>query len=379
MSRTVPRLLVLAAAIVFAVGFSAAEEPNLMPAPQGRLAPMPERGVVLLRNGQAVEGRITRAGDIYYVVLPEGEIRLKAADVELCCRNLEEGYLRKRTALADTADEHLRLAQWCQRHGLSQAAAMELDDARRLDPRHPMIGILQNRLQMAAEPPSKPAAPPTAPGVSFEKLDQMVRGLPPGAVEEFTQTIQPILMNHCATAGCHGPQCESKLHLQRIPNGRPATRRITQRNLYEVLQLIDREKPETSPLLAAAAKPHGSARAASFNERQGGQYERLAKWVGEVAGQAETGTAAALLPRPLPHPTPCNRPRPSCPWRTDRSPTCCQRRNRIRANRPRSVRPSNAARPSSPSPPPTPSTPNSSTAATSGRRQVVTRRNTDCH
>jgi hypothetical protein len=294
MSTILPRLAVCAAAVFFAAGRLSAQEPGLMPAPYERLAPMPEQGVVLLRNGQAIEGRITRAGDLYYVVLPEGEIRLKATEVELCCRNLEEGYLRKRAAIAaDTAEEHLRLAQWCQRHGLLRAAAAELADARRIDPQHPMIDILQHRLEMAKEPPPKPAAPATVTGPSFETLDQMVRGLPPGTVEEFTQTIQPILINHCATAGCHGPQCESKLHLLRIPDGRPATRRQTQRNLYEVLQLIDREKPETSPLLAAAAKPHGATRAAIFNDRQGGQYQRLVKWVSEVAGRAQTQTAAS--------------------------------------------------------------------------------------
>jgi hypothetical protein len=253
---------------------------------------MPEQGVVLLRNGQIIEGRITRAGDLYYVVLPEGEIRLKAAEVELCCRNLEEGYQRKRASItADTVEEHLRLAQWCQRHELLRAAAAELADARRIDPQHPMIDILQHRLQMAMEPPPKPAAPSAAPGVSFEMLDQMVRGLPPGTVEEFTQSVQPILMNHCATGGCHGSQAESKMQLLRIPTGRPATRRLTQRNLYEVLQLIDREKPEASQFLAAASKPHGSVRAAIFNDRQGAQYQHLVKWVGDVTGHPEMQTA----------------------------------------------------------------------------------------
>jgi hypothetical protein len=293
MSIIFPRLMV-GVAVLFGVGVLPAQEPKFMPAPYERLTPMPEQGVVLLRNGQAIEGRITRAGDLYYVVLPEGEIRLKAAEVELCCRNLEEGYLRKRAAItADTVEEHLRLAQWCQRQGLLKSAAAELADARRIDPRHPMIGILEHRLQMALEPPPKPAAPSTAPGVSFETLDQMVRGLPSGTVEEFTQAIQPILMNHCATGGCHGPQGESKMHLLRIPNGRPATHRLTQRNLYEVVQLIDREKPDASPLLAAASKPHGSARAAIFNDRQSGQYQRLVKWVNEVAGHTAAQAASS--------------------------------------------------------------------------------------
>ena len=36
----------------------------------------------------------------------------------------------------------------------------------------------------------------------------MLRGMPHGAVETFTQSVQPVLLNHCATSGCHGPQSE---------------------------------------------------------------------------------------------------------------------------------------------------------------------------
>lgn len=261
------------------------------------LGPVPERGVLLLRNGHSIEGKITRAGELYYVTLPNGEIRIKAADVEFCCRNVEEGYRRKRAAIrAGDVQGHLRLAQWCLRQGLLDHAGGELADALRADPRHPMIGVLQRRLQMAMDPPAKVARPtisdaapstPSEDGLSIrltpEDLDRLVRGLPPGSVETFQQTIQPVLMNNCTAAGCHGPGTETEFRLLRTPVGQPPSRLLTQRNLQATLQWADSEDPDASPLLTAPIRPHGAAKIAVFTSHQIGQYQRLVEWVRQVA------------------------------------------------------------------------------------------------
>jgi hypothetical protein len=111
MLGTLRQLVVGLAILVLLRAPTTAEEPDL--------GPVPRAGVLLLRNGQAIEGKIARAGDLYYVALPGGEIRIQVADVELCCRSLEEGYWRKRAAAElGNVHDHLRLAQWCLRHGL---------------------------------------------------------------------------------------------------------------------------------------------------------------------------------------------------------------------------------------------------------------------
>jgi hypothetical protein len=252
------------------------------------LATAPQEGILLLRNGQILEGKITRSGDLYYVSLPEGEIRMKATDVEFACHDLEEGYQRKR-ALMQVGDvhEHLRLAQWCQRHGLLDHAAAELTDARRANPKHPMIEVVGRRLQMALEPvqPEAKTAVAASPSVSFEQLDRMVRGLPPHTVETFSQTIQPLLLNNCTTGGCHGSDSPMKFHLLRGPFGQPASRRLTQRNLNEVLQFVDKEHPELSKLLTAPAQAHGTAKVGIFSGHQTALYRRLVLWTYEVANQ----------------------------------------------------------------------------------------------
>ena len=269
-----------------------------MPADQAPAANPPGQGILVLRNGQTIEGRITQTAGLYVVDLGDGQIRVKAADVDLVCANLEDGYRRKRAAIqVGNVHHHIELAEWCLRHGLLGPAATELADATVAEPDNPMIDVLHQRLKMAMEPPPKPeAAGKLVAGPSNEELDRMVRSLPHGVVETFTQSVQPVLMNHCATGGCHGPQSESGLRLFRVPTGKTASRRITQRNLYSVLPYLDRDNPASSRLLTAPNGPHGTVKQAIFTEHQAGQYKRMIDWAGQFAGQSAPDSIPTLAP-----------------------------------------------------------------------------------
>ena len=269
------------------------------------LQPVPEQGVLLLHNGQTLSGRITRAGELYYVSFPNGEIRVKADDVEFHCRDIDEGYRRKRAAIqAGDVVEHIRMAQWCLRHELFGHATMELADAMAADPTHPVIGLLQRRLQLAISPQPEPSCKSESvsavSSLSFEQLDQMVREMPPGAVETFTQTIQPVLMNNCSTAACHGPGTATKYRLERISKGRPPSRRMTQRNLHATLQWINRRDPTDSRLLTAPTGPHGTAKAAVFSEHQVLQYKRMVDWVCRLSGRNQPEVPKTVDPAAQP-------------------------------------------------------------------------------
>jgi hypothetical protein len=248
----------------------------------------PAQEMLLLRNGEVISGKITKQDDVYLVDLAHGRIRVKQADVGLICSSLEDGYQKKRAVIqVGNVHDHLELAQWCLRHNLLGSASLELADATAADPKNPMIAALKHRLKMAMEPP--PVVNPkkgavTLAGPSNDELDRMLRGMPRAAVETFTQSVQPVLLNHCATAGCHGPQAES-FRLHRVSAGVPTSRRTTQRNLYSALKFINTANPSASRLLSAASQPHGTVPHAIFTERDAVQYQHLVDWVNQMAGR----------------------------------------------------------------------------------------------
>jgi hypothetical protein len=263
----------------------------------------PQVGVLLLTNGQVLRGKVTQAGDHYYVALEHGEIRLRAAEVELFCHDLDEGYQRRRAAImAGDVPAHLDLADWCIRLELFDSAAHELTTAIECDPTHPRIPLLERRMELARIQASEKStrSPATVEAVTNEDLDRMVRGMPPGAVECFTQTIQPLLLNHCSTAGCHGPGAGTRLVLRRNSLGRTPSRRLTQRNLHAAIRAVNSGDPAMSPLLVNAIREHGDTKTPVFTSREVLQYKQLVSWVYLVAQKGVPQPTETVAPQPVP-------------------------------------------------------------------------------
>jgi hypothetical protein len=215
---------------------------------------------------------------------------------------LNEGYLRKRQSVRpDRVEDRLDLAEWCIRHRLLDQAAAELRDAASADNTHPMIPLLHRRLELAKNPPPAPEAS-RATIVSHDELERLVRGLPPESVETFTTSIQPLLVNHCATAGCHtaGPQSRTTWQLLRVPLAKSATRRVTQRNIASTLDLVNRESPSASQLLTVPLEQHGTTRGPIFSSREIAQYKLLVDWVHQVASRTKAASPASVQPESPP-------------------------------------------------------------------------------
>jgi hypothetical protein len=185
---------------------------------------------------------------------------------------------------------------------LTDQAKAELAIAEQASPHNPMLAALRRQMEPIADsahgdyrlfPGENNSAIGTDPiagkkgtvplasddTVSKDELDRLVRSLPPGTMEAFTQVVQPTLVNNCTATGCHGPQSTTNLRLFRVSSGEAANWRISQRNLLTVLQYVNREDPAASPLLTVPSAPHGTAKAAIFNERRANQFLRLSGWV----------------------------------------------------------------------------------------------------
>jgi hypothetical protein len=251
-----------------------------------------------MRNGEVFQGRVTRSGDRFVVHVPVGEVSLRASDVDFTAATLLDAYARKRERIQpDSAQDHLELAQWCHRQGLLEVAWREIGEAKAIDASLPMIPLVQRRLEIAIQQSQseRSAARTSDAQATAEDLNRLVRGMPPGTVEQFTQTIQPLLMNHCAASGCHSSLGTSKFHLLKVPAGQPPSRHLTQRNLIAVMQLIDASQPAASPVLTVPLRAHGGSKAAVFTDQQEVQYREMVQWVYRVTRLAAPADHAVAV------------------------------------------------------------------------------------
>ena len=286
--------LYLATAVV--LGFRALRAEDVMPASATSTAP-PAR-LIVLRNGEVLSGQVTSSGDRIVVTGNDFEVALASKDVDFSCASLDEAYRIQQSRLTgNRIEDHLNLAHWCMRHDLVGYAADQISAAMKIDPQNRRLVMLDRQLQLTIEEAAKPKTPsdahlkPSLPA-SAEELDRMVKCLPAGTVETFTETIQPMLQNYCATAGCHGPSGSSKYSLLRPALGKTQLVRLTQRNLYNTLQFVDREKPADSKLLVAAGQPHGAASSVVAPTLDMTKYQELVAWVMQV-GQVSKPIADA--------------------------------------------------------------------------------------
>jgi hypothetical protein len=265
----------------------------------------PEAGLVVLKNGNVLEGNVTRAGDYYIVTQGQSsELRLPAAQVEAFCGSLDEAYEFKQRHLAGRgAKPHLDLAEWCLRQGMHANCAEQLGIATGLEPDSKQLAELERRLKLNVEaaPPPGDARLAAVPSSSAEQLENTARSLPRGSVEKFGAIVQPILLNRCGANQCHGPNSKAEFRLLRPPAGQMASRRFTQRNLYATLQQLDRADPAASPLLTLPQQRHGSSLTAVFDKHSQNQLTQLQSWVALTIGAASAvaaPTAAAQPPVP---------------------------------------------------------------------------------
>jgi hypothetical protein len=158
---------------------------------------------------------------------------------------------------------------------------------------------LTSRLELARKPlPSQTLSTAEKP-VSRTTLDNVTRNLPPGTMETFTHSIQPLLLNNCSKSGCHMTRSEGGLKLERI-HPRFSARTSTQRNLEQVLAMVDRDNPPASKLLQAPIRPHGTVKSPIFTDRQQVQYRQLVQWVYAVAGNRDAVARPTLEERTAP-------------------------------------------------------------------------------
>lgn len=116
-------------------------------------------------------------------------------------------------------------------------------------------------------------APYVSPAV--HDLERFVRELPSPTINHFRANIERWLIKECSD--CHRSDFETMplIHAGKLQS---VSNRMTQRNLHSVLHWVDRNAPESSRLLTAAATAHGGAKVATWPAHSV-EYERLVQWL----------------------------------------------------------------------------------------------------
>lgn len=256
--------------------------------------------VVVLRNGNILEGQVDRIGDSYRIATGTSEMRLTSRDVERVVPTLLDAYACKRIEVReDSAADHIVLAMWCIRHELWPQAGMELEEVRKIHPRHPDIAYLNRRIEVASSAAMRatemaslakaetPAVDTSAKAAELAQLEQLAATLPEGALQDFSRHIQPILVNGCAAGGCHSTEDARSFQLNRDLIRGVANRESTLKNLQAVWSIIDQETPEHSPLLMQPAVPHGGLPKAVFAGPRQKVQDRMKEWVLLATGKTQ--------------------------------------------------------------------------------------------
>ncbi len=283
--------------------YAAVAQEDLAPVVPSQLTQSPAKLLILV-DGQVISGDVTPRPDGYDIQVPGGRIYINSDRVRFCAANLPDAYDRMRESIPEfTPANHLELARWCLTNKLYSQAKREVLDALYLDPNRADA----KRMLQALEQPGK-SSPNAGAGTGLTEYPSQAEiqrpgietrslaGLNRSVAHSFVRNVQPLLMNKCATAGCHGPTTKTQFQLTSTHRG--STPAIAESNLASVLKHVDFSQPALSPLLKIGEQAHGNMASGVYQGRSGAlQMKVMRDWVLQAAADiAPDASVAAKLP-----------------------------------------------------------------------------------
>ena len=273
--------------------------------------------LMVMSDGRILRGKVTRHAVGYYIEKGGGSILIPAEQVRCVARDLPDAYRQQREQMIDpTATMLIQLAEWCISYRLYEEAGDELRRALRRDPQNEVAREMLDRLDrmMRSDPlKSSKTTHRTDSSGTFTADVEALGGLSRPLASEFTAKIQPLLINKCGNAGCHGLVSDNEFRLTHVRIGGANHRRSSEMNLALALKYIDPAHPLQSQLLTTPQGSHGGSTLAIFGGPNGAVQEKLLKdWVTRVG--AERQAAADLLAGRTPLKTPAAGTAPKSPF-----------------------------------------------------------------
>lgn len=257
--------------------------------------------ILVLKSGGVMRGRIRTVATGYLVAAPNGYVVMPFEKVHFDADSVEDAWLTMRLKRENpTVASHLTYARWCLSQKLMKGAIRELREALELDPSNETARLMLQRVDDEMKRQAVDRSEQSRAFVSVEaprqpKEARSLAGMSPETAQRFVSQIQPLLLNRCGNARCHGSvstQREFKLEHTR---GSGNQRRRIERNLGAVARRIDLARPSQSELLKAGFGVHGGR--TIFAGRAGaGQLKTIREWVNAAA--TEMRPAGVLVAEP---------------------------------------------------------------------------------
>ncbi len=254
--------------------------------------------VVVLRNGNVLKGHVQNVNQ-RLVVSSQGNRRVTRVpldDVDFVCADMNAAYRRKLSRLdGGNVEQHIRLAHWCLKYDLRDHAVDRLLYLNQVAPHHTAVRALESRLRrLASRPPSVPRVAEAQKAVTTSPSPMTSKDLPADSLADFTRMVQPLLLNRCGQATCHGASSTSSFRVTAGLRGTP-NRERTWDNLAAVVRHVNPQDYASSPLLLKARAVHGNGRRAPIGPHELKQYQRLVDWVKQLSDPPKASTATPEL------------------------------------------------------------------------------------
>jgi hypothetical protein len=226
-------------------------------------------------------------------IADQSRVSIPRDQVDFVGANTEEIYQYKRRGITRwKTGDHFQLTRWCLQNRLLLHAIDHYEEVKRQSPNHPAVKQLGTELQQKILSDEKfrafaglPAlsaaavattAPKTVDGVSLASANTQVAEHPQVGIY-FNDRVQPILMNRCSQAACHGASSNNSLRLME-PRG-TAYARVSSENLKHVLAMVDPDESGTPRLLSYAIRPHGTQRLPGIELSESSLIDELKNWI----------------------------------------------------------------------------------------------------
>ena len=254
---------------------------------------------LLTRNDSIQEGIPIDRGDNYYLQFfsKKGGVTISKLDIVFIGQKRSDIFDYKRGLISPrNPKEVVQLAEWSGRNRLSAEGIAFLketlsettaEESRRmiqkqLDLMEYVERLKENASKRMAENAVREAEKAKERDVETDRLDRFAKRVPDEVSERYFRRIQPILYKRCASSDCHRDGgAETGFSLIRTDR-QPSLRKEQWRNLEIVLDYIDLQSPEESPILSHSPIMSGNGRRIyPFGEGQTAlkDYSQFLDWV----------------------------------------------------------------------------------------------------